>query len=89
MTTKQVKALEFLWFKYGNGGACSTPANHKFIQRHVEGKEKDAEMYRKHITSDCREAVNRVLNDNYTEFSESTRKIIESFGQDARAGGTK
>lgn len=86
MTRKQVKALEFLWFKYGNGGSCSTPANHKFLQRHVEGREKDAEMYRKHITGECREAVERVLADNYTEFSEGTRKAIDSFSDDAEAG---
>ena len=87
MTTKQLKALEFLWFKYGNGGACHSPQNHKFLQRHIEGRHEAAAVYDKRITSACREAVDRVLKDDYTEFKEEIRKIIESFGDSSEVGG--
>lgn len=77
MTFRQRKALEFLWFKYGNGGACSSLANHKYIQRFVEGRDADAELYSVRATRDCREAVARVKAGDFSELSDETRKMVE------------
>jgi hypothetical protein len=87
MTARQRKAVEFLWFKYGNGGSCHSLANHKTLQRHMEGRHEDAALYERQITGECREALDRVLRDDYSEFSESVRGIITSFGDDAETGG--
>jgi len=53
------KALEGLWFVFGNYGPKHTPDNHKFIQRHVEGKSHEAKFYKP--TGECRRAVKRLL----------------------------
>lgn len=57
-TTKQNK-LERLWFVFGNHGRAHSLANHKYVQRHVEGRGVESGFYP--ATSDCKEAVKRVL----------------------------
>ena len=79
MTAKQRKALEFLWIKYGNGGACHSMANHRFLQRHIEGKCGDAAMIEPQITRECRDAFARVVKDDYSELSGIQKKILEAF----------
>lgn len=78
LTRKQVKALEFLWFKYGNGGNMSTNENHKFIQRHIEGRPKDAQLFAHRITKDCREAFQRILDNDYRELHSNQLQMIEA-----------
>jgi hypothetical protein len=53
------KELERLWFIYGNSGPKCTMDNHKFIQRHIEGKSHEAKFYKP--TEECREAVKQAL----------------------------
>ena len=53
-------------------------ANHKFVQRHVEGKPEDAALYAKQITADCRAAVERVMRCDYSELSDTGRKHVAS-----------
>ena len=77
LTQKQKKALEFLWFKYGNGGSCHTNANHKFLQRHVEGRHEDAGVYITRITESCKEAFERIANNDYSEFSPDKLRLLE------------
>ena len=77
LTQKQVKALEFLWFKYGNGGSSHTNANHKFMQKHIEGNSKDAGLYITRITKACKEAFERVLNNDYSEFHPNQLRLLE------------
>jgi len=54
------QALERLWFVFGNNGPKSTMGNHKFIQRHVEGRSHEARYYKP--TMECREEVNRAID---------------------------
>ena len=53
--------LEHLWFVFGHNGPKATMANHKFIQRHVEGRDHLAKQYRP--TAECRKAVKAALAD--------------------------
>jgi hypothetical protein len=57
-TTRQRK-MEALWFVFGNHGMAHSLSNHKYVQRHVEGRGKEAEFYPASI--DCQKAVERVL----------------------------
>jgi len=52
--------LERLWFIYGNGGPKHNPHDHKFIQRHVEGRGNEAKFYSP--TVECRKAVRIALS---------------------------
>jgi hypothetical protein len=52
--------LERLWFVFGNNGPQCTMGNHKFIQRHVEGKAHEAKFYKP--TKECRLAVKHALS---------------------------
>lgn len=52
--------LENLWFVYGNNGPKHTGDNHKFIQRHVEGRAQLAKDYSP--TKECRNAVKQAIN---------------------------
>lgn len=79
LTAKQKKALEFLWFKYGNGGSCSSNANHKYLQRLVEGRDEEAKAFERQITLDCRKAVERIRSEDYKELSEGVRKMLDAF----------
>lgn len=54
------KALEAIWFVFGNNGPKSTMANHKYIQRHVEGKGHEAKFYA--ATAECKKAVRIALS---------------------------
>ena len=76
LTAVQRKAMEFLWFKYGNGGNCHTVANHKFFQRHIEQKPEEAQKYAHLITAECKEAFDRVMQGDFREFNESARQVL-------------
>jgi len=89
MTEKQRKALEFLWFTYGNGGNCHTNANHKFLQRHVEGRLDEAKCFEHLITEECRRAHDRVMRDDYSELTEMARKVVGSMGKESARGAPK
>lgn len=80
MTRKQRKALEFLWFKYGNGGQCYTPQNHKYIQFLIAEKVEEAKRLAHIITRECKDAVERVMNDDYRELGEGARQVVEAAG---------
>ena len=67
LSLEQRKALGILWCKYGNGGSCHTPANHKFIQAHLLQKLDDAKRYEHLITKECKDAFDRILNNDYHE----------------------
>jgi hypothetical protein len=55
----QRKALEDLWFIFGNDGKKSGLSNHKFIQGFLERNELS---YFPGITNECWDAVGRVLD---------------------------
>ena len=57
--TSRQRKMESLWFVFGNHGAAHTDANHKYVQRHVEGRAKEADFYP--ATAECKKAVARVL----------------------------
>lgn len=42
---QQQKALQKLWFVYGNGGKKHTHHNHRFIQCLIESQEDEREFY--------------------------------------------
>ena len=64
----QQMAMEGLWFRFGNNGPKHTMGNHKFIQRHVEGRMDEIDLY--DPTDECREAVRKILVFNYSDFPE-------------------
>ncbi len=78
MTKKQRRALEILGYKYGNGGCCATRDNHAFFQRHLAGKPEEAALLNHRITSACREAFDRVMVDDYREFSVETKRRLDA-----------
>lgn len=77
LVQKQIKALELLWFKYGNGGSMSTNDNHKFMQRHIEGRPADALLFAHRITPACNDAFKRILANDYSELHPNQLKLIE------------
>lgn len=65
LTPEKKRALNDLWFIYGNYGIRSTPGNHKFIQRFLDGPEDAREDYRSHgLTDQCIKAVDDILKGN-------------------------
>jgi hypothetical protein len=70
ISPEQKKALEHLWFIFGNYGPKCTMGNHKFIQGILERGEDDREFYRhqgrvasvKPLTKECEDAVDEILN---------------------------
>lgn len=69
LTKEQRRALEELWFEYGNGGPKHTHGNHKFIQGILERGEDDRKFYRRPgrvpgwlpVTLGCEAAVDAIL----------------------------
>jgi len=70
LTPVQRKALEGLWFLYGNNGPQHTWGNHKFIQGILERGEDDREFFKKParvvpgwkgVTPECETAVDLIL----------------------------
>ena len=57
--------IENLWFKYGQGRFGDTKlqrdANHKYIQRHVEGRPDDAKGYAPHCSPEVVQAVKDIV----------------------------
>ena len=53
------KKLEQLWFIFGNNRPKHTMDNHKFIQRHIEGKSHKAKYYKP--TEECKKAVRKII----------------------------
>lgn len=80
-TMVQRKALEFLWSKYGNGGNCYTPANHKFLKSHVDGKTEDAKKQEHLITRSCREAFDRIMKDDYSELTDDAWEVLKGMAE--------
>ena len=76
VTGKQCKALEFLSFKYGNGGAMCSGDNHKFLALLIVNNPAEASKYLHRITDSCREAVARVLKNDFSELRDNQRMII-------------
>lgn len=72
MNRIQQKALERLWFVFGNNGPKHTWGNHKFIQILIERDEDDREFFRtparatihQPLTAECEAAVDAILNNN-------------------------
>jgi hypothetical protein len=70
MNDSQRKALERLWFVFGNHGAKHTWGNHKFIQELLDRGIDDREFFRKpariptlgSLTTECETAVDTILN---------------------------
>jgi len=54
-------------------------ANHKLLQKHVEGKHDEANLQRCQITPECRLAFDRIMKDDYSELSKIQTKILEAF----------
>lgn len=54
-------------------------ANHRFFQKHIEGKPDDAAMHEPQITEECRQAFARIASDDYRELSESQKRILNAF----------
>jgi hypothetical protein len=79
LTAKQRKALEFLWFKYGNGGNAHSMANHRFFQLHVAGDHDAAAMHEPQITGECRLAFDRILKNDYSELSEFQKNVLKAY----------
>lgn len=71
MTDDQRRALNRLWFIYGNYGTKHTWGNHKFIQILLERGEDDRQFFRKPariieqhdpLTAECEAAVDAILS---------------------------
>ena len=75
-TAKQSKAIEFLWFVYGNGGPKHNMQNHKFLQRHVEGRHDEAKFHQP--DKECVAAFERVMADDFSDFNDHQMLIINS-----------
>jgi hypothetical protein len=60
LTEDQRKALNNLWFVYGNYGMYTTPAGHHFIQCLLENDEDCRVFYKP--PAECLAAVDKVLN---------------------------
>lgn len=69
LTVKQHKDLRQLWMIYGNNGPKHSNGNHKFIQHILEHTNYEIEPWSSMITSklttECIEAVNKVLDIEY------------------------
>jgi hypothetical protein len=74
-TPKQRLALEFLSFKYGNGGAVSTKENHEFLKRILEANP-DASLLYHVITSSMKESYERICASDFRELSASQKKQL-------------
>jgi ribosome recycling factor len=77
LTAEQRKALEKLWFIYGNQGKKHTHHNHRFIQNFLEHNEDSREFYLNAdrsktlaagidwetigLTQECIDAVDKIL----------------------------
>lgn len=61
VTDGQRKALERLWFIYGNYGPKTTPGNHQFIQGFLERGQDERDFNQ--VTPECLAAVDAVLGD--------------------------
>ncbi len=65
ISKEQRRALENLWFIYGNGGPKHSHGNHKFIQGILERGEDDRQFYRRPgnvkgwdaLTQECEQQV--------------------------------
>lgn len=70
-TSKQLIALQKLWFIFGNSGKNHTDGNHKIIQHLLEDQrdsivilEEDVNFYGGNITDECLSRVMRILLSN-------------------------
>ncbi len=69
ITPDQRRALERIWFTYGNGGPKHTHGNHRFIQTFLEHGEDSRKFYRrkgrvldwKPVTLECESEVDAIL----------------------------
>lgn len=69
MDSEKRRALENLWFTFGNNGSKHTWGNHKFIQGLLERGDDDREFFRRRgriagflpLTKECEAAVDAVL----------------------------
>ena len=59
LTEDSRRALERLWFVYGNHGPQTTPGNHQFIQGFLERGQDERDFNR--VTEECLAAVDSVL----------------------------
>ena len=59
LTDPQRRALERLWFIYGNYGPRTTPGNHQFIQGFLERGQDERDFNK--VTPECLAAVEAVL----------------------------
>ena len=75
-TEAQKKAIEYLWFVYGNGGVKHTMGNHKFLQRHVEGRHDEAKFHQP--SDECVEAFEKVCSGDFSGLSKGQRKVLDA-----------
>lgn len=71
LTPIQRKALEDLWFKFGNGGSKHTHGNHRFIQCILEHGDDDPAFWKRKsriplashqpLTDECEAEVRKIL----------------------------
>lgn len=61
LTQAQRKALEKLWFVYGNNGPKHTRANHRFVQCFLENGEDGRGMFKPSL--ELRDAVDAIMEE--------------------------
>jgi hypothetical protein len=78
LTRKQRMAIEYLGYKYGNGGSCHTRQNHQFLHSFLAGKMDEAKQVAHLISEPLKEAIGRVLRNEYREFRGDQFKVLEA-----------
>ena len=76
LTARQKKAMQYLQSKYGAGGTCSSRANDIFWKENIYGDQKKAAISLTQITSNCREAFDRIVGNDYRELKPEVRKAV-------------
>lgn len=68
LNIEQLKALEKLWFIYGNNGKKHSHCNHRYIQNFIEAGEDTKEFYlsspKNDLTQECIDEVDKILKPN-------------------------
>ena len=73
MTGAQKRAVELLWFIYGNAGPQYTKGNHEFLRRKLEGHP-EPEHYQP--TEQCKKDFEKIMAGDYSPFPERVAKQL-------------
>lgn len=71
MTEKQRRAVEQLFYVFGNGGAYYTLGNHEFLRRTLAG-ELEPEHFQP--TKECKIALQKVMDGDYSPLPARIRR---------------